>query len=62
MGLPGIVIGALGFWCNRLQQKLEESQTKRVEDAQKMAGMALDLKESLDKQTDLLMEIKGGKR
>jgi len=62
MGLPGIVIGALGFWCNRLQQKLEEAQNKRVEDAQKMAGLALDLKESLDRQTELLMEIKGGKR
>jgi Skp family chaperone for outer membrane proteins len=69
MGLPGIVIISLGWWINRqdtrilqLQGKLDELQSKRVEDAQKMAGEALELSDALKRQTELLLEIKGGKR
>jgi hypothetical protein len=69
MGLPGVVIGAMAWWVNRqdgrvveLQKRLEEVQSKRVEDAQKMAGEALELSDALERQTELLLEIKGGKR
>lgn len=67
MGLPGIVILAMAWWIDRqdkrvvaLQNRVDELQNKRVEDAQKMAGEALELSEALKGQTALLNEIKGG--
>jgi hypothetical protein len=67
MGLPGLVILAMGWWIDRqdkrivaLQGLVNTLQDKRVEDAQKMAGEALELSDALKGQTALLNEIKGG--
>ncbi len=67
MGLPGLVILAMGWWIDRqdkrivgLQTLVNTLQDKRVEDAQKMAGEALELSDALKGQTALLNEIKGG--
>ncbi len=67
MGLPGLVILAMAWWIDRqdkrivsLQALVNSLQDKRVEDAQKMAGEALELSDALKGQTALLNEIKGG--
>lgn len=67
MGLPGLVILAMAWWIDRqdkrivsLQAMVNALQEKRVEDAQKMAGEALELSDALKGQTALLNEIKGG--
>jgi len=69
MGLPGLVILGMGWWIDRqdkrivaLTTQVNELQQKRVEDAQKMAGEALELSDALNRQTELLIEIRGSKR
>lgn len=69
MGLPGLVILGLCWWIERqdrryisLQTRYDELQTKRTEDAQKMAGEALDLSDALKEQTKLLNDIKDRRR
>lgn len=61
MGLPGLVILALGWWINRqdsrifmLQQRIDTLQELRVEDAQRIAGAVATLGEALERQSNKL--------
>lgn len=58
MGLPGLVIIALGWWINRqdgrllaLQARIDELQDKRVEDAQRISADVVALSDALEKQS-----------
>jgi uncharacterized membrane-anchored protein len=58
MGLPGLVIFALGWWINRqdgrlvaLQARIDDLQNKRVEDAQRIGADVVALSEALEKQS-----------
>ena len=61
MGLPGLVILAMAWFILRLdarntalQTKLDEVQSKRIEEAQKIAGQVVELSDVLEKQSQKL--------
>jgi hypothetical protein len=69
MGLPGVVILAMGWWIFRqdgrisaLQTRLDSLQELRVQDAQRIAAGVASLSEALERQSaklDAVMERRG---
>jgi hypothetical protein len=58
LGLPGVVILAMGWWVYRLDsritvlhKRIEDLQELRVQDAQRIAAEVANLSEALDRQS-----------
>lgn len=61
LGLPGVVILAMGWWIYRQdakilaqQARIDDLQEQRVQDAQKIAAGVASLTDALDRQSSKL--------
>jgi hypothetical protein len=53
-GLPGVIILGMAWWIWRLQNKLNDVQEQRVEDAFRLAKAANTIAGALDRNTQTL--------
>lgn len=53
-GLSGVIIAAMGWWVLRQQQRLDQVQERRVDDALKFATAVHTISAALDRNTDAL--------
>ena len=56
-GLPGVIIVGLSWWAWKMQQRLDQVQERRVDDALKLAEAAHKFASALDRNTETLRAL-----